>query len=220
MQLDKSSWIVRIAYVFTQQNELPAQVDRCTLWQRFCTLFVPWLLLNIGVWIVGGLLLGIIGQPVCRFIVFMGIGKKLKYNAPYKGVWSIVYARQLTKLCVIYYSTENVIWLNPIRDRDGFFSPFLALLGVSLVALLLTLFVLIIPELVQEISAVAKRTGEVVYNTSGWWGSALATTLSIGLVWYLMRRGYRAFASTPSGTVVVSHLKEWKQQHCTIIELV
>jgi hypothetical protein len=222
-KLDKTSWIVRIAYMFSQ--EAPDKVDRCTLWQRFCLLLLPWIVINLVVWFVFGLIMGVLAQAIWRFIILIFAGKKLVWTRGLKSEPSqcpIVLSKVLARISVFSYDHENIWWLNWCEGwlPDRIRSPIVVVASWAFSAFLLYTFVTYIPEMLSFIAMKFTSAGTYVVTLGGWGLVALVTIIAFALAIVAGRKGYKAFAATPSGAVVVSHLKEWKQQHCTVIELV
>ena len=220
--LDKTSWIVKIAYMFWQED-LPTQIDRCTLWQRFCLMFVPWVLVNLLAWVLGFIVLGVIAHIIWRTIAFLLIGQKLKYK--YQGrdpdyPSAIIGNRIVEKVVILHYERKDIWWMNWSQFEKGFRCPILMILVILFTVGICYVVAVNVPDIYHSIVGYVHAVGSVAYGTVGWWGSALVALFAFVAASYLGKKGYGTFAATPSGAVVISHFKAWKDEHCTIYKLV
>jgi hypothetical protein len=220
-KISKDTWAVKIAYAFTSEEDMPTTFDKCTLWQRFGVMLVPWVLFNIFVWLIAFVVLGIIAQVIWRIILFVFVGQKLVYNTYDTGQSSSVVGFSIIKrVVVLRYERENIWWMNWSQFERDFRCPILMIIfGLGALGLAI-LFVTSTPAMFHAVVGAATAAGSAAYSTIGWWGSALVALIALGILSYLSRKGYRAFAATPSGTLFVSYIAEWKEQHCTRYELV
>lgn len=222
----RNGLLFQIAFLWTNADSLPDRVDRCTLVSKFAINLIPWIVICLGLWLVFGIILGVIGQPLWRLIIFIFAGKKLVYHeSSFADPSWIPGERYLAFISIAGdYRHENIRWLDwaAIDDFANFRSPILFIFLVC-AAILGILFVgwIVLFGLVPAIyESILMPSVSYLYKTSGWWGSALAILLGIAALWYIMPRLWSSFASTEIGRVLISHFKEWKQNHCPVYEVV
>jgi len=219
MTLSKTSWIVKIAYM-TDIRSIPDKVDRCTLWERFCGWFVPWLFVNVFLWILVGLLFGILAHLVWRPILFIFNGTKLVYNPYDTGGQEFVIGRNvLAKLFILRYERVDIWWMNWGQIDEYVRSPIVVVIATATFFGFLYLMFMGIPEVFLWVVGIVASSARFVTNTAGFWGVPTLGLIALVALILSMRKSYRLFAATPSGNVIVSHLREWKERHCSIIEL-
>jgi len=222
MTLLRTSWIVRIAYVFTKWDDVPIKIDRCTLWWRFILLLFPWMFINMLAWFIAGFCLGLVGQPVARIGGFILAGKKLEYNPTPSGTSAIVGDDLLSRICATEYSWRNISWLDwvPKFTYEGIRSPLLLVAELAFFIWIIAFVGYGTIGMIMSFPDTLKTVGSYATATVGWGVAAFIGVALLGLLVIYGRKGYKTFAATPSGAVIVAHLKAWKEQHCTIIELV
>ncbi len=207
--------------MFPIGRAMPEKVDRCTLWQRFCAMVIPWLILNFALWLIGGFILGVIAQPICRFVLFVFVGQRLVYDEmKVRSSSPVICADRFVRLIVFSYERENIWWLDWADYNNGFRSPFVYVLVALFVGFLLYLLAIYTPTLAHFFGSYVWAAGGYMHDTAGWWGSAIAVPLTIFALILLSRMYYKKFAATESGAVVIAHIKGWRERHCTMYELV
>lgn len=219
MEIRRQSWIFRVAYMGTPGYLEPDKVDRCTIIWRFIPRVVAWPFLSFGLWLVFGLL-SLIGHFFYWPISFFFMGQYPVYEDDrFSMEWDWLPKRDaFFKLNIFKYGLEDIAWLSWLSDGKQRWSPALAL-WVLVCAIVIAIVVFyFIPF--HFIPWLWPRTGSVAIHyaadTFGLW----IWPILLGLLYLAIRIGWKKFAATDSGKVIVSHFKEWKADHCPIYKVV
>lgn len=237
MQVHRSSWIFRIAFMFTPWDEEPERVDRCTLVGRFLLHLVPWLILSILCWLFFGLFLGVFGHIFrwpwlfliqARYPVYEGGDCMVFLWLPGNG--------PLEKLCILNWGKKDIRWLDWMvwlmnfdrREKDGWpvefktRSPLFFLFFCCFILLVLGVVFYFAPFVAAPLlwHELGGAAVSYVRETAGWWAWTIGVSAAAGALSIILWRAWHLFAASQSGAILISHLKEWKQAHCPIYEVV
>lgn len=226
-KLKRDSFIYQVAYMFTPSYKKPEVVDRCTLVTRFLVRLIPWAILSALVWVVLGIICGVIGQLLCRLWLFVCEGRKLVYYAQGGINLGWLPARNaLSTLTVFTYEREDIDWLDWADLNGGPRSPILVVITalfalVIALAILYCLFYFVPVYLVPWVWGTAfVPAAHLAYDSLSWWGKPLVGLLLIVAAFFAVRHGYRRLGSSQTGSVLINHFKEWKAQHCPVYRVV
>jgi len=216
----KDSKIFQIAYLFRRPEHIPDKVDGCTLFTRFLVYLVPWIVCSVLAWVILGLFLGVLGQPIARLWIFLAEGNKLVYGYDPLDPWIPGY-RALSRITIVTYCREEIEWLEILKKVTKSRSPIIFLAScLGLLAALGFVFGLVPFVIIPRIWQTLSPGIELISNEMGWIsGLALSGVLLAG-AYFGTRKFWRYFAATPSGQMFSARFQDWKKRHCTVYEVV
>lgn len=226
MQVRKKGWLFQVAYMFVPYSRQPQQVDRCTLVWLFVACFVPWLLASAAAWIAFGLILGIGGHIVMWPWRFFVEARYPAYEGPgHQPLW-VPGGKVLNRICILAYGKKDIEWLEwMVRVMNGgtrrpthydgrLRSPAAFIIVIAFGSLLLYGGLWWGVPAVWHSIAVPAVAG-IVHTFTMWVWVPVAIVAALALH-YLGNR----FRTSEPGTVLISHFKDWKREHCPIYEVV